>query len=169
MFDRKKYDKYLEEHINNVKKAYKILVNEGVFEEDEETKSIIDSHDKSKYSKEEYDAYGEYFYGDKDEEAFNKAWLHHQHNNPHHWQYWLLREDDSKDLVAIEMPEKYVKEMICDWLSFSIKSGDLQEIHKWYKDNKSKQVLHEKTRELVEDYLKKIKEIEEVEKIFNLK
>lgn len=169
MFDHSKYDKYLEEHIGNVKKAYEILVQEGVFEEDEEVQHLIDEHDKSKYDKEEYYAYGEYFYGDKDEEEFNKAWLHHQHHNPHHWQHWLLREDDNKELVALEMPKKYVKEMICDWLSFSIKSGDLQEIHKWYKENKKKQLLHEKTRELVEKYLEKIKEIEDIEEIFNLK
>lgn len=169
MFDHRKYDEYLEEHIGNVKKAYDILVKEGVFEEDEEVQHLIDEHDKSKYDKEEYYSYGEYFYGDKDEEEFNKAWLHHQHHNPHHWQHWLLREDDNKELVALEMPKMYAKEMICDWLSFSIKSGDLQEIHKWYKENKKKQILHEKTRELVEKYLEKIKEIEDIEEIFNLK
>lgn len=175
MFDHKKYDEYLEEHIDNVKKAYNLLVKEGIFEEDEITESIINEHDKSKYDKEEYYPYGEYFYGDKkdvehkDDIEFQNAWLHHQHHNPHHWQHWLLKEDENKELIALEMPKKYVKEMICDWLSFSIKSGDLQEIHKWYKENKKKQILHEKTRELVEKYLEKIKEIKEVEEIFNLK
>src|SRR5438445_12020655 len=24
---------------------------------------------------------------------FDRAWLHHQHFNPHHWQHWVLRED----------------------------------------------------------------------------
>ena len=57
MFDHSKYDKYLEEHIGNVKKAYEILVSEGVFEEDEEVQHLIDEHDKSKYEKEEYDIY----------------------------------------------------------------------------------------------------------------
>src|SRR5688572_29402107 len=36
--------------------------------------------------------------------AFDKAWLHHQHRNPHHWQHWLLREDDG-DLKTLPMPE----------------------------------------------------------------
>ena len=172
MFEKEKYDAYLDEHISNVKKAYKILVDNKVFEKNPKTKEIIDEHDKSKYSKEEYDAYGEYFYGDKNEDEFNKAWLHHQHNNPHHWQYWVLKEDDSKDSIALMMPEEYVQEMICDWLSFSIKQGNLNEIHKWYNENKSKQILHKKTKELVEEYLEKIKGIdefpEEAKKIFNL-
>src|SRR5947207_278928 len=28
------------------------------------------------------------------DEAFDGAWLHHQHVNKHHWQHWVLRNDD---------------------------------------------------------------------------
>lgn len=27
------------------------------------------------------------------EQGFDRAWLHHQRANPHHWQYWLLMPD----------------------------------------------------------------------------
>ena len=151
----------MEEHINNVKRAYDLLVYSGVFDYNREIKESIDEHDLSKWGDEEYDAYGEYFYGDKDEEAFNKAWLHHQHFNPHHWQYWLLREDDGGKPIAIEMPLEYVQEMICDWLAFSIKNNDLKEIQKWYDENKKNQILHKKTKKLVEKYLEDIRKLSE--------
>lgn len=166
MFNPEDYNKYLTEHIGGVQQAYQLLIDNGVFDYIPQTQENIKNHDKSKYSDEEYDAYGEYFYGDKkdvahkDDIEFKYAWLHHQHNNPHHWQYWVLKEDDSRELEALEMPIEYVQEMICDWLSFSLKKGDLSEIEKWYKDNKPKQILHENTRKLVEEYLEKIKEIQ---------
>jgi hypothetical protein len=34
---------------------------------------------------------------------FSRAWLHHQHCNPHHWQYWILRNDsDSRHKWLIQ-------------------------------------------------------------------
>lgn len=178
MFDKKKYDEYLEEHIGNVKKAYDLLVYSGVFDYSRATKDAIDEHDASKYDEEEYDAYGEYFYGDKkdvehkDDEDFQRAWLHHQHHNPHHWQYWLLREDDGGKPIALEMPLEYVQEMICDWLAFSIKNNNLKEIQKWYDENNKNQILHKKTKKLVEKYLEDIRKLSDektIDEIFNIK
>ena len=108
----------------------------------------------------EYDAYDQYFYGgDKEDpivkEAFNLAWLHHIHNNPHHWQHWLL-VNDTDGTYALEMPEEYVYEMICDWWSFSFKINKLDEIFSWYEKHRD-MVLHKNTRKLVEDLLDKIK------------
>ena len=114
----------------------------------------------SKYSFFEYDAYDNYFYGtrtEKVESDFNYAWLHHIHNNPHHWQYWVLKHDDEPE-EALEMPIQYVYEMICDWWAFSFKKGDLKEIFGWYDKHKG-MVLHPNTRKLVEDILDKIKKI----------
>ena len=119
-------------------------------------------HDASKYSEEEYDAYDAYFYGGnkshKVMEDFDYAWLHHIHNNPHHWQYWVLINDDEKDgTKALEMPVEYVIEMICDWWSFSWRSGNLYEIFNWYDEHKDRIIMHEKTRKLVEEILDKIR------------
>ena len=60
------------------------------------------------------------------------------------------------------MPENYVIEMICDWWSFSFKTGNLYEIFDWYEKHKG-MVLHEKTRKLVEDTLNKIKKVLDAE------
>lgn len=155
------YDEYLQDHISGVRKSYEWLLQKGILHVLIDHLSLIeiDKHDESKRTPEEYDAYDKYFYGgnrsSKVVNDFNYAWLHHIHNNPHHWQYWVLQHDDEPE-EALEMPEKYVYEMICDWWSFSWKNGDLYSIFDWYEKHKDIK-LHDKTRKLVEDILGKIK------------
>ena len=106
------YDYYLEKHLKNVKKAYNyILKNLPEYDKNGEKRFefgdwSINNHDKSKLSEEEYEAYDAYFNGDKTNKKvkneFEKAWLHHIHNNPHHWQYYILREDDPKEIGEFE-------------------------------------------------------------------
>lgn len=129
--------------------------------------NFIWTHDQSKYDKEEYDAYDAYFYGNNRSyavvEDFNRAWLRHIHHNPHHWQYWCLIEDEPNKaygktvLNPIEMPYWYIIEMICDWWSFSRKSGNLYAIFDWYEKHKQVIILHYETRKTVERILAEIK------------
>lgn len=160
----KEYDKYLTEHIGNVDKAYKWLVEHFGSDYGVTYNSHISDHDKSKYSEEEYGPYDRYFYGKKTPKVnkdFNRAWLHHIHNNPHHWQHWVLLEDDPElinNFICIEMPIENVFEMIADWWSFSWKSGNLEEIFDWYIKHKKIMKLNSKTRKLVEEILDRIKE-----------
>lgn len=122
------YNTYIIEHVDNVKKAYFWLKDHNIIKED-----ILDQlnlHDASKYTDEEYKAYDLYFYGTKTEKVkkdFDYAWLHHIHENPHHWQHWVLVNDD-EGTYALEMPKEFVYEMICDWWSFSHKTDNLYEI-----------------------------------------
>ena len=158
------YTQYIIEHKANVEKAFKWLVDHNIFENFTVPVNIIE-HDLSKYSTEEYAAYDKYFYSKKTpetEKEFNYAWLHHIHNNPHHWQYWVLINDDEPE-EALEMPLEYAIEMICDWWSFSFKEGNLEEIFDWYKKHKGMR-LHPNTRKFVEETLDKIKKILEEEK-----
>lgn len=173
-----RYDEYIKEHKTNVIKAFEWM-KENLFSEfsDIHTQSLRDAeynivykHDESKMDPEEYDAYDKYFYGgNKSYEVvqnFNYAWLHHIHNNPHHWQYWILKNDDpDKGEIILDMPEEYIVEMICDWWSFSWKQGKLEEIFKWYNERKDYIKLSENTRKKVQDLLdmiyEKLKQIEE--------
>lgn len=160
-----KYNEYLENHISGVKKSFNWMIHNipRVFDyHDLSTiQKLIDSHDQSKYSKEEYIPYCQYFYGENRTKAvennFDAAWLHHQHANPHHWQHWVLREDDG-DLKLIKIPFEYIIEMICDWWSFSWNKNNLYEIFDWYDENKSKMLLHDLTRTLVEEILLTIRQ-----------
>jgi hypothetical protein len=159
----KQYDRYLVEHIHAVQKAMNWMLNniESLEEETGYNKSefvyVASVHDMSKRGPHEYSAYDDYFYGERDEDAFNRAWLHHIHNNPHHWQHWVLINDDGS-LLALEMPKLYALEMIADWWSFSWRSGNLSEVFDWYEKHKGVMVLHPNTREFVEGVLGEIKE-----------
>lgn len=158
------YDNYLTEHKENVAKGFRWL-QENIPEviEDGFEWQICFNHDASKTDPEEYDAYDAYFYGNNRSysvvQNFNKAWLRHIHNNPHHWQHWILINDEPKEgMVVIDMPYIYVVEMICDWWSFSWKKGDLNEIFGWYEDHKDYMKLSANTRRSVEYILGKMKD-----------
>jgi hypothetical protein len=85
------------------------------------------THDLSKFSPIEFISYAKYFYGTKEEKAFSNfdhGWLNHQRKNKHHWGYWV--DSSGKALI---MPQKYIKQMICDWEAMGRKFGDTA---KWY-------------------------------------
>ena len=55
------------------------------------------------------------------------------------------------------MPFEYIIEMICDWWSFSWKSGNMTEIFDWYEKHKDMK-LNPETRKTVKDILAKMKQ-----------
>ena len=132
----KEYDEYLDGHIDAVIKAGKWMAENldaanDLSDEDRRVfmRNLV-LHDISKYGTDEYGPYDAYFYGEADIDAFNRAWLHHIHWNPHHWQHWLLMNDDGKyrdpdKVIPLEMPKVYALEMVADWWSFSWRSGNL--------------------------------------------
>ena len=166
----KEYTTYLTEHIANAQKAGKWLISHfpDILSSEEKIAlaTALTGHDGSKWGPAEYDAYDTYFYGGNKSHKvvsdFNYAWLHHIHNNPHHWQYWILQHDDEPEEI-LEMPKGYAVEMIADWWSFSFKSGNLRDIFDWYEKHKEMK-LHPKTRKFVEDTLERIKDELEKEK-----
>lgn len=107
-----KYDEYLEKHRQAVKKAYQWIAAYIPELTDVEATRNIEFHDMSKNTPDEYTPYDNYFYGEQTPaiiEAFNRAWLMHIHRNPHHWQYWVLINDEPKEgTILIEMPYPYI-------------------------------------------------------------
>ena len=156
-----KYDEYLEKHRQAVKKAYQWIAAYIPELTDVEATRNIEFHDMSKNTPDEYTPYDNYFYGEQTPaiiEAFNRAWLMHIHRNPHHWQYWVLINDEPKEgTILIEMPYPYIIEMICDWWAFSWIKGDLSEMFAWYKDHADYIKLHNNTRSIVEEILEMIR------------
>lgn len=173
----REYDLYLEEHKNNVRKGFEWLEENipslfAVFTTEEHTQmrhEICFEHDASKSMDDEYEPYDTYFYGGNRSyhvvEDFRYAWLKHIHRNPHHWQHWVLINDDpGEGEIVMDMPYKYIIEMICDWWAFSWNKGDLGEIFHWYYEHKAYMKLSYKTRMLVESILDEIrKKLEEKE------
>lgn len=137
-------------------------------------------HDISKFRPSEFKVYADYFYGkpkpirlvshpsvprlnifniytqEQLEKDFDRAWLHHQHRNKHHWQYWILR-NDSGTVEYIDMPTKYVKEMVADWIgagrAINGKYSGYEEVVEWYNKNKHNMEMSENTRKKVVDII----------------
>lgn len=77
-------------------------------------------HDLSKYSPTEFLTGVKYYSGsrspnavEQQEKGYSEAWLHHKGRNKHHWQYWV-NNSKSEGLYVVEMPKKYIKEMLAD-------------------------------------------------------
>jgi len=119
-------------------------------------------HDLSKFRWSEWRPYvwsfnGPWKYDDRPlwlRDIFNKAWLLHQHRNPHHWQFWCLRCDTDGETV-LQMPDCYMREMLADWRGANkAQGGDGKaDSLKWYEKNRAKMVLHPDTRIWIEGQL----------------
>ena len=179
--EHEEYENYLRQHIGNVQKGYEwikenlpdLVSVDNYFEETAyygELDEIIAKHDSSKRTKLpdadgyydlrcEYDAYANYFYGEQTEEvkqAFDRAWLAHIHANPHHWQHWMLQNDED-GLILLDIPYVFCIEAICDWWAFSWKENKLDEIFSWYEKNREGILLSDKTRKTIESILDTLK------------
>jgi hypothetical protein len=112
-------------------------------------------HDLSKFRPGEFKPYLDRFYGTGRKSLtltrnrFDAAWLAHQHRNPHHWQYWILREDNGATF-ALPMSRPHVFEMVADWAGAGRAIHGSWEIRPWYEANREKMDLHPDTRFLVE-------------------
>lgn len=169
----KEYNDYIDLHTSNVKKAFEenFLPFYPNLSESQiaELKIQIDHHDESKWSDEEYDAYVDKFYpdGTKSEDEihdnFAYAWLHHLHNNPHHPQYWFLRNDkDHDEDRMLDMPFNYIVEMLCDWGSFVFMNEEKKPgvnpnstAHNWFTTHGDGFGFSENTLNTIKDILEK--------------
>jgi hypothetical protein len=82
------------------------------------------THDLSKFSYTEFLSSAKYFQGncspilaEKIEKGYSLAWLNHKSKNKHHWEYWIDFMDGN--IISIEIPNKYLKEMFCDYIGAS--------------------------------------------------
>lgn len=136
------------------------------------------AHDMSKFLPSEFFSYADYCFGHSDDikqpecdngysdnycvldAKFNFAWLLHKKRNKHHWQWWV--EFDINDgVMALEMGEPYLTEMICDWVGAGKAQGYMSpkedryfEVRKWYAAHRDKMKLNERTRSKVEERIK---------------
>lgn len=134
-------------------------------------------HDWSKLLPWEWWPYAEHFYGEKYpsihethgdlrnhvldsgryqervERGFDYAWLHHQKANKHHWQYWVLANDDGP-VYPLPMPDCYRREMLADWKGTG-RAVSKPDTRAWYlkQREKGRQNLHPETQAWVEEML----------------
>lgn len=91
---------------------------------------------------------------------FDAAWNKHIHRNPHHWEYWMLYSK-AGGFKLIDMPERQIKEMVCDWVGAGKAQGNkspvsdpYSECRIWYDKNRGRIQLSEKSRKLVQELIK---------------
>lgn len=156
------YERYISTHVSNVQKAFK--------EHGKELCELLDAnydfvysrllrHDESKTSCTEFLPYRMKFYpvnGETvSEQVFNRAWLHHIHNNDHHPEHWII--PTAKGNTVLDMPVECIVEMLCDWQSFKY-AGKGNAYDFYYKVDKKEGLLSDRTRRLVELALEVFKE-----------
>ena len=84
------------------------------------------THDLSKFSPAEFLPGVRYFDGrhsptedERRTHGYSAAWIHHKGRNRHHWEYWTDYSVKEKRYVPIEMPRRFLAEMICDRIAAS--------------------------------------------------
>jgi hypothetical protein len=109
-------------------------------------------HDLSKLSFTEFGPYARHFYGAGDSH-YQTAWRHHLTHNRHHYQYWLVPRQPlaGVDQIPLPMPERFVREMVADWLAMARQKGESRT--EWYAKKRDSILLHPRTRALVEALL----------------
>lgn len=117
-------------------------------------------HDLSKFSRAEWSPYVRRFEGGRagktdhegDADEWHRAWLHHWHRNPHHWEHWL-RFKHGSSVVPLVMPEHFAREMVADWMGAGRAYTGTWDPRSWYARNRNQIVLHDTTRLFVEQLM----------------
>lgn len=129
------------------------------------------THDLSKYSITEFSSSAAYFQGDKSpikvekiKNGYSFAWQHHQGVNKHHWQYWI--DFEHGELIVIEMPAKYVIEMLCDWIgagkAYNKGQWTINSFKSWYNSHRDTIILHTLTKEFIDLLMYSVESEEEL-------
>jgi Family of unknown function (DUF5662) len=121
-------------------------------------------HDLSKFLPSEWIPYANHFGGDihrgrdgtgyykptdTGDPAFDFArLLHLQKRNRHHWQWWVLPEDEG-GVKVLPMDNTSRLEMLCDWRGAGRAQGT-PDVRAWYMLNGHRMQLHPETRAWVE-------------------
>lgn len=158
----REYLDYLEEHYNNIQKAFNLLCDKCKdmrFVYDDfcyfTLYEMVKKHDKSKLSEHEFVQYRKAFYPTEEEEAEEKnydmsqAWEHHKINNEHHWEAW----------TTVKYLHPYAEELHCvhmviDWVAMGFMFDDTAQ--DYYEKNKDKIKLPELYEKFIYEIFERI-------------
>lgn len=121
-------------------------------------------HDLSKYSPTEFLVGCKYYQGtrspnnaEREDTGVSLSWLHHKGRNKHHFEYWIDYGNGPCDTVitGIQMPRKYVAEMIMDRICASkVYNGkaytNKQPLEYYMKSKEKMWFIHKETRKQME-------------------
>lgn len=121
-------------------------------------------HDLSKYSITEFKIGAKYYTGSKSpnegerlENGYSLAWMHHKGRNKHHFEYWTDYNPYTKQIEPVKMPVRYLVEMFCDRVAASkIYQGDkYNNSHplKYFENGNAKNLMHADTAKKLKEFL----------------
>lgn len=148
----REYLDYLEEHIENVRRAFCELSEkcQGMFWVSDDyqwhtLRAEVMHHDLSKLSRHEFVQYRDSFYpvrnSDKINSRMEDAWEHHKKKNPHHHETMRNFSD--------------VVHMVIDWTAMGYKFGDTAQ--EYYEANKEKINLSKDHEKFMYEIFEKLK------------
>lgn len=104
----------------------------------------------SKLSWLELNGYVRYIFVDKDKDKFQLVWNHHLKNNKHHPEYWIIpNKKDGHKMEVLDMPEKYVREMVADWHGAGMAYVGHDDVTEWFEGNHKRFNFSDKTKEIL--------------------
>ena len=164
MEEQVKYHAYVTAHVENVKRAYREYVErltKLMKIDPHKLRDLVEVHDSSKFSEAEAISAARYFSDEpnaheKYQEDYNYSWLNHQNVNPHHPEYWVMRDDNNTTIL--EMPDIYIAEMVLDWQAMAYKFGGTPLT--FYESKGKDKPLAPGTRKVLEYVLKELFEDE---------
>lgn len=144
---------------------HKILVTKTCFKVGLYKQGIL--HDLSKYSPKEFIPGCRYYQGfrspiarEKEINGVSMGWLHHKGKYPHHFEYWLDIDVNTKQIQGMKMKKKYVAEMcidrICASKNYQNEKYTDESALIYYLNGKDKTIMHPETAFLLEYLLRKL-------------
>lgn len=112
-------------------------------------------HDISKFLPSELIPYAKFFYMKEESNDYEYllSFAKHTKRNKHHWEYWICLKDDFPNGIVLEIPDKYIREMVSDWLAATrIYTGyepDSLQNWIWFNEKFDKIRLHTDTRQKI--------------------
>lgn len=127
-------------------------------------------HDMSKYSLAEFVPGCRYYQngtrspnnGERENKGYSYAWMHHKGRNRHHFEFWtdysLKPVQGEPPMQAVQMPRKYVAEMLMDRIAASKiylkEKYNRHEPLKYYQRGRGHRLMHPQTARELERMLR---------------
>ena len=127
-------------------------------------------HDLSKYTPTEFLAGVKYYQGyrspneaEREDIGYSTAWLHHKGRNRHHFEHWTDYDPAVRGKIRpVEMPYRYVVEMLCDRLAasriYNGKNYSPDAPLKYFLPAKPNRLIHPDTSDCIENLLRMVAE-----------
>lgn len=121
-------------------------------------------HDLSKYAPTEFLVGAKYYQGtrspnnaEREDKGYSAAWLHHKGRNRHHVEYWVDYAIGKRGLHGVEMPLRYVLEMMCDRIAacriYQKEAYTDASPYEYYIQSKERDLVHPETERLLMELL----------------